>query len=144
MLVGIFDEANAVPKPNHKRRTPKRKSRGEFSQETIRAIWERDGYRCVKCGSYHLEKVPHHVIYKSQGGRGTKRNGATVCRGCHDWAHGLKPGPFGEPPEQGRKWFEEWVETHLDENGDLIRKGDRRGKIRDFFLEEWETDDHDL
>ncbi|WP_137744564.1 HNH endonuclease [Robertmurraya siralis] len=102
---------NPVPKPQHKRRVPKRGDRGKFSPKTIKAICERDNYQCVRCGSYHLEKVPHHVIYKSQLGEGTKRNGVSICISCHQEAHAKK---------EIRKWFEEWVEKNLDENGDRI------------------------
>jgi 5-methylcytosine-specific restriction endonuclease McrA len=94
---------------NHIRRTPKRVDRGKFSAKTIKEICERDGYQCVRCGSYHLEKVPHHIIYKSQGGLGEKRNGASICIECHILAHKLK---------EVREWFEIWRDKTLDENGD--------------------------
>lgn len=100
---------NPVPKPQHKRRVPKRVDRGKFSPKTIKQIFERDHYQCVRCGSHYLEKVPHHVIYRSQLGKGTKRNGVSICISCHQEAHTRK---------EIRKWFEEWVEKNLDENGD--------------------------
>lgn len=87
-------------KPSHKRRTPKRANRGRFSPQTIQRIGERDGWRCVRCGaSNNLESVPHHIIFKSQGGRGTEDNGVTVCRPCHDLAHSNK---------EVREWFEQY------------------------------------
>lgn len=110
---------NPVGKPQHNRRTPKKKARGEFSDKTKKAIGERDGWKCVKCGSYHLESVPHHVQYRSQGGLGIKRNGISVCRDCHSWMHGKQKGPYGELPREGRYWAEMWVEENLDENGDM-------------------------
>lgn len=122
--MAIFDEVNAVPKPSHKRRTPKRKARGEFKQKTVDEILERDDHKCVKCRrSNMIESVPHHIIFKSQGGQGEKRNGATVCRHCHDWAHGKAKGPKGEPEKNGRKWFENWQKRKLDQDGDLLKKG---------------------
>lgn len=72
---------------------------------------ERDDYQCVRCGSYHLESVPHHVIYRSAGGDGTMRNGVTICRSCHDWAHKSK--------KKNNEWFTRWVELNLDEEGYL-------------------------
>lgn len=98
------------------------KQRGEFSKKTITAILERDGHKCVKCGSFHVEAVPHHIIYKSALGEGTKRNGVTICRSCHDWAHGKKKGPNGEPAKEGRYWFEAWQEGTLDEKGDYLKE----------------------
>jgi len=101
----------AVPKPSFNRRVPKRVNRGKFSAKTIKEIFERDGYKCVRCGSYHLESVPHHCIYKSQLGDNSKRNGVSICLTCHREAHTLK---------EVRKWFETWVEKNLDENGDCL------------------------
>jgi 5-methylcytosine-specific restriction endonuclease McrA len=103
-------EYNPVPKTNYKRKVKKQRDKGKFSSKTIKEIFERDNYRCVKCGSYHLESVPHHIVYRSHGGEGTKRNGATVCRTCHRLAHSDK---------ETRKWFESWQERMLDDNGDL-------------------------
>lgn len=113
-------EFTPAPKPQHNRRTKKRKERGLFSQATKQAIFERDEWQCVSCRSYQLESVPHHIVFKSQGGEGTKRNGCAVCRSCHDWAHGKAKGPNGEPHAEGRKWFEKWRDEHLDENGELL------------------------
>lgn len=100
-----------TPKPNHNRKTPKRVDRGKFSSKTIKEILERDNYQCVRCGHYHLESVPHHVIFKSQGGDNSKRNGVSICIACHVEAHKFK---------EVRKWFESWVEKNLDENGNRI------------------------
>ncbi|MFS1511861.1 HNH endonuclease [Chengkuizengella sp. SCS-71B] len=84
-----------APKPQHRRRTPKRGARGKFDTNTKRTIVERDGALCVNCGhSYH---DIHHIIFKSQGGPGTVDNGVCVCRKCHSWAH---------TSNEGRRWFE--------------------------------------
>lgn len=123
-MIGEFRPVTKESQTKHNRRTPKRKTRGEFSAETKNAIFERDKWRCVKCGANNnLEKVPHHVIFKSQGGLGIKRNGVTICRSCHDWAHGLSRGPYGELTHEGRPWFEMWVDANLDENGERIKRG---------------------
>lgn len=105
-----------VPKPNYK----SKKKNKNFSQKVIMDIFDRDDWECVKCGSHLIESVPHHIRYKSQGGTGEKRNGVTVCRSCHDWAHHKSDSKFGEPSSEGRKWFEDWRERHLNENGDYI------------------------
>lgn len=104
---------NPAPKPSHNRRVPKRVDRGKFSAKTIKEIGERDNYQCVRCGSYHLEAVPHHVVYRSQLGDNSKRNGVSICRNCHIEAHALK---------EVRKWFEDYVNKHFDEKGDRIPK----------------------
>lgn len=100
-----------VAKPRHKRRVPKKVDRGKFSNKTIKEIHERDGYQCIKCGSCYIESIPHHVHFRSQGGLGIRRNGVTVCRDCHTEAHTYKA---------VRKWFEEWVNDYLDENGNRL------------------------
>lgn len=97
----------------------KKQSRN-FSAAVRQEIFERDGWRCVKCGSNRICDIPHHIRYKSQGGTGEKRNGATVCMACHDWAHHKRDSVFGEPSKEGKKWFENWRDDNLDEKGDLI------------------------
>jgi 5-methylcytosine-specific restriction endonuclease McrA len=111
MNITSLHQNHAVPTPKliHKRGTPKRVNRGKFSPQTITHIFERDGFSCVRCRrSTEIESAPHHIIFKSQGGKGERDNGATTCRPCHDWAHGKAYGPDGEPKNEGRKWFEDY------------------------------------
>ena len=89
----------------HNRKSPKRAARGKFSADTIQSIYERDNGRCVRCGtSSDLEAIPHHIIYKSQLGKGTIDNGCVTCRTCHRWAHSCR---------EGREWFEQYREKNL-------------------------------
>ncbi|MHA7967734.1 HNH endonuclease [Paenibacillus sp. CAU 1782] len=89
----------------HKNRLkPRRGVSGKFSAKTIKIIKERDGWRCVRCGSYYIEPVPHHIIYRSQGGPGTVDNGVCVCPECHRLAHSSRA---------VRKWFEEYRTKYL-------------------------------
>jgi 5-methylcytosine-specific restriction endonuclease McrA len=97
--------AYSVPKPNFKRRTPRRAARGKFSDKTRQAILERDNGCCVRCGtSQNLESVPHHILFKSQMGRGTVDNGVTICCSCHREAHKY---------DSVRRWFEEYRLKYL-------------------------------
>lgn len=54
---------------------------------------ERDsphGYpECVLCGSNSPTDV-HHIISRAQGGKSELNNLATLCRSCHNAAHGVK------------------------------------------------------
>lgn len=101
----------AFAKPSHKRKAEKRSKSSRFAPKTIKEIFERDSYRCAKCGSTGpLEEIPHHVIFRSQLGKGTKRNGVTICINCHREVH---------RSDQLRRWFEDWVELNLDENGNI-------------------------
>ncbi len=97
--MSLADEWNPVNKPSHKHNKPKRGASGKFSDETRQIIGERDKWPCVKCGGNQIESVPHHIIYKSQLGKGTVDNGVTICRTCHDWAHSCRA---------GREWFENY------------------------------------
>lgn len=83
-----------------------------FTEKIKLEIFERDRYKCVRCGTgRNLERVPHHIIFKSQGGTGEKRNGATVCMECHRKSHTLR---------KVREWFEYWRDKNLDEDGNKI------------------------
>lgn len=46
------------------------------------AVYERDGGRCIWCGS--AEGLPEaHFISRAQGGLGIEENVLTLCRSCH-------------------------------------------------------------
>lgn len=107
--MGLADEWNPAPKKtSYKRRVPKRGNSGKFSDKTRERIGERDEWLCVRCKSPYVESVPHHIIYKSQLGKGTVDNGVTICRPCHDEAHSK---------EDVRRWFESYREQHLLRDG---------------------------
>ena len=50
-------------------------------------IFERDRFRCRGCAK-PAEEV-HHMIYRSQGGTDDPDNLVSLCRFCHQQAHGL-------------------------------------------------------
>jgi|SRR5690625_1663038 len=77
------------PKPNHKRKTPKRSVRGSFNRQTRQLIFERERGRC-QCCSGRAEQI-HHVMPKSSGvGRGVPTNGMAICQTCHTKIHADK------------------------------------------------------
>lgn len=108
-----FQPVRAVPKTSSHKVTTKLKAAADdyvgkdFSEKTKAEIYERDKGLCVSCGSSRVA-AHHHIIFKSQGGRGHVHNGCLVCQVCHDWAHGLREGPFQQPSVEGREWFEKW------------------------------------
>ena len=73
-----------VPKPNYKRRVPKQSKRNEFSALTRKRIKERDRV-CKGCGGKGTQI--HHVMPRSQSGRGVESNGMLVCHECHKMFH---------------------------------------------------------
>ena len=46
------------------------------------AVEERDGHKCIFCGSYEARGEAHY-INRSQGGLGVEQNIVTTCRICH-------------------------------------------------------------
>ena len=55
----------------------------DISQAVKAAVWERDGGRCVLCGS-HKALPNSHYIRRSAGGLGIEQNIVTMCIVCHD------------------------------------------------------------
>ena len=60
----------------------RRSKKTDISQKTKWDVWERDGHRCIFCGS--PEAMPNaHVIPRSRGGLGVEQNIVTACIYCH-------------------------------------------------------------
>lgn len=57
--------------------------------ETRRAVYRRDGWRCALCDSTQYLQI-HHVIPRSVGGSDFPENLITLCSKCHAAAHGTK------------------------------------------------------
>ena len=53
-----------------------------ISSRVKRAVYIRDGGRCVLCGSPYGDPVAH-VVRRSQGGMGIEQNIVTLCPDCH-------------------------------------------------------------
>jgi len=53
-----------------------------------RAVKERDGWRCVRCGASGVELHAHHIVPLSRGGSNDMSNLVTLCRACHEAEHG--------------------------------------------------------
>lgn len=74
-----------VPKPNFKRRSPKRGQRGAITKEQYQLALEWFGDTCNHCNATPIEM--HHVVYRSQSGRGGYRNLMPLCKKHHAMAH---------------------------------------------------------
>lgn len=61
----------------------KRSRACDFDINVKREMLERDGYRCIFCGSAH-GLTPAHYISRGAGGLGIIENGACVCVPCHN------------------------------------------------------------
>ena len=49
-------------------------------------VFIRDGFKCRHCG-FRQTLDPHHIIFKSHGGKDTTENLITLCRSCHSGIH---------------------------------------------------------
>lgn len=63
-----------------------------------RDVYRRDGYKCQNCGAKggsrgSTELHAHHIVPKAQGGSHAKSNLKTLCKACHDAAHGRGQAP---------------------------------------------------
>lgn len=105
----------AVPKPKHKRRIPKQANRNEFDSLTRKRIRKRDNGECQQCGAPATQI--HHVVFRSQGGRGVYENGMLVCHICHDRIH------------RDRKLAEYWQKVFRERYGE--------NHFRDEWDDEW-------
>ena len=45
-------------------------------------VWQRDGGRCIICGSANAAPNAHYIA-RSHGGLGIEENIVTLCPGCH-------------------------------------------------------------
>ena len=60
----------------------KRAKACDISKKVKDIVWERDGHRCIICGSY--QAMPNsHYIRRSQNGKGIEQNIVTMCQRCH-------------------------------------------------------------
>lgn len=74
-----------IPKPKHKRRKPKQWQRNHITKEEYRNTLDYFGDSCTICNNQPVEL--HHLVFRSQGGRGVYRNLMPLCKGHHMLAH---------------------------------------------------------
>jgi len=60
-----------------------------ITNETRRAVYRRDGYRCALCDSTQYLQV-HHYVPRSHGGSDSPENLICLCMRCHALVHGTK------------------------------------------------------
>lgn len=60
----------------------KRSKACDIKQSVKERVWERDGHRCIFCGS--ASAMPNaHFVPRSRGGLGIEQNIVTACIYCH-------------------------------------------------------------
>jgi len=72
-------------------------------------VFERDGWKCVKCGESEKELQVHHLAYRRNPWESPFRDLKTLCRDCHRLTH-FQPNPKTPQPfvslEVGNQAFE--------------------------------------
>ena len=53
-------------------------------REKARRVFERDAYRCLRCGTW-LDLTIDHIVPRSRGGTDDLHNLQTLCRSCNSW-----------------------------------------------------------
>lgn len=59
-----------------------------ISNNTRKAVYRRDGWRCALCDSTKYIQI-HHIVKRSEGGSNHPHNLITLCADCHALAHGM-------------------------------------------------------
>lgn len=86
------DRGPNPPEPNPRKRRKKRGKKASAAaklsrhQKRKRRVFERDGWRCVECGSSRNLTLDH-IRPKSRGGTTAMRNLQTLCQTCN-WRKG--------------------------------------------------------
>ncbi len=87
-MVCMFPRQKKLAMPILKKNKPLR-LKEKKKLDLYRAVAERDGNRCVSCGKWIQEgEIPHHIIYKSEGGGDSIDNLTMLCHNpCHHSIH---------------------------------------------------------
>lgn len=86
----------------------------DISKRTKDIVWERDGERCIRCGSHYA--MPNaHFIPRSKGGLGIEQNIVTLCLQCHyEYDETFKRNEIGEYIERYlRRKYPDWDKEKL-------------------------------
>ena len=75
-----------------------------ISKKVKMAVWERDRYRCIICGSPYGQPNAH-VIPRSKGGLGVEKNIVTLCFNCHR--------KFDQGIKEEREGIREYIDYYL-------------------------------
>lgn len=87
----------------------------DIPYEVKKKVWERDGGRCVVCGSTRMVSPNAHYIARSHMGLGIEQNIVCLCLGCHcDYDNGPKREEYREAIRRYLKMrYPNWDEKKL-------------------------------
>ena len=93
----------------------------DISQKVKKIVWERDGHRCVCCGSTCA--MPNaHYISRAKGGLGIEQNIVTLCQHCHHAYDNSTQRPFFE--KLIREYLKETYGEEWNEENLVYKKGE--------------------
>lgn len=99
------------------RTIPSRKQRASISKKEYNRTLEAFGDVCCICGNPQIEL--HHIVFRSQGGKGGFRNLIPLCKEHHKKAH--KHRRFADQLREQRKQL--FGEYYWADKYDLFKKG---------------------
>lgn len=70
--------------PNEEKATAYSATKKSIPQSLRTKVFERDMYRCLRCGS-HQDLSADHIVPESEGGPTSEENLQTLCRPCNSW-----------------------------------------------------------
>lgn len=74
-------------RPRNRRNNAARGGSGWAWQRTRVAVLEREGYRCVDCGTVQVSLQVDHIVPLAAGGSNDLANLRALCRWCHGRRH---------------------------------------------------------
>ena len=92
----------------------KRSKACDISPKVRKEVLERDGHRCIVCGSNYGLQIAHYIS-RARGGLGNARNLATMCVSCHS---AMDNGKYHKELQKAvrehlKAHYEDWDESKL-------------------------------
>lgn len=81
-----------------------------INNQTRQYVLNRDGNKCLVCGSRNFLTLAHVFVNRSHGGRGCKENLVCLCADCHFFA---LDNPLGENEVKNSKIIKEYCKNYL-------------------------------
>lgn len=94
-LAARVREAGYLWPDDHWLPTANRPKKEKIGRALSKRVMERDGYRCIRCGT-HLALTCDHIIPESRGGPTTYDNLQTMCAPCNSKKGAKMPEGHGE------------------------------------------------
>ena len=80
-----------------KKTRQRRKSVKALDDDARQKVFDRDGYRCIRCGTDKFIQWAHVITRRNRRIKWLPENGMTLCAGCHKFwwhAHPAESGPW--------------------------------------------------